>query len=203
LINRAAAALVAALLIGGCGDSSESLLAVAGTDEILGPYQTEPYQAYDPAMLEALGEECAGMLGGIGTAYQLVLADGRGGRRLMLLYASANGFAECFGRFDPEGRPLADGGGTSTGDMPVPLGPSEIRVESGGGGSSDGGEAWAYVHGAAGSGITRVVLELADGTQITASLAGGRFAAWWPGQIETVRVRGYDETGALVADELY
>jgi hypothetical protein len=48
-----------------------------------------------------------------------------------------------------------------------------------------------------------MVLELADGTQITASLAGGRFAAWWPGQIETVRVRGYDETGALVADELY
>jgi hypothetical protein len=203
LINRAVAALLAALLIGGCGDSSESVLAVAGIDEIVGPYQAEPYQAYDPGMLEALGNECAGMLGGIGSAYKLVLADGRGGGRLMLLYASPNGSAECFGRFDSAGRPLTDGGGTSTSDVPLALGSNEIRVESGGGGSSDGGEAWAYLHGAAGSDITRVVLEMADGTQITASLAGGRFAAWWPGQVNTVQVQGYDETGTLVAEEPY
>jgi hypothetical protein len=204
LINRAGAAIVAALLIGGCGESSESLLAVAGIEEILGPYQTEPYQAYDPGMLEALGEECAGIIGDIGSAYRLVLADGRGGGRLMLLYASRNGSAECFGRFDSGGRPLADGGGTSTRDgPPVPLGTSELRAESGGGGSSDGGDAWAYLHGNAGSDIARVVLELADGTAITASLAGGRFAAWWPGQIDPAKIQGYDASGTLVAEQPY
>jgi hypothetical protein len=47
------------------------------------------------------------------------------------------------------------------------------------------------------------VLELADGTAITASLAGGRFAAWWPGQIDPTKIHGYDASGTLVAEQPY
>jgi hypothetical protein len=204
VIRRATIALIATMLVGGCGDSSEPALAVAGVDEILGPYRTEPYRAYDPAMLEAFENECLGMLGGLDTQYELVLADGRGGGRLMLLYTGPDGgSAECFGRFDDTGQPTSDGGGTSSGGVEPPLDGLELRPGSSGGGTSENGEEWSYVHGSAGPGIRGVVIEVGDGARITASLAAGTFGAWWPGGQGPVRIQGFDDAGTLVADEPY
>ena len=71
------------------------------------------------------------------------------------------------------------------------------------GGSSGGPGAWGYLRGSAGSDIGRVVIELADDTRITASTAGGNFAAWWPGEVQPKRILGYDGNGNEVANEPY
>ena len=48
-----------------------------------------------------------------------------------------------------------------------------------------------------------MVIDLADGTNITASVGGGRFAAWWPGEVVATRIRGFDRAGNQVANEPY
>jgi hypothetical protein len=44
-----------------------------------------------------------------------------------------------------------------------------------------GGHPYTLVEGHAGAGVTGTTLLLDDGTKVTASLANGWFAAWWPG----------------------
>ena len=47
--------------------------------------------------------------------------------------------------------------------------------------SSQAGQAYTFVEGRTGSDVTGTTLVLADGTQVTASVSNGWFAAWWPG----------------------
>src|SRR5262245_3436344 len=132
---------------------------------------------------------------------ELVLADGRGGGRLLLVYNGANGAsAECVATIESNGNVVGEGSGSSSGGQDVP-GPLEIRPMSGG--SSGGPGAWSNLHGQVGSEISRVVLELGDGTHITASLSDGRFAAWWPGEQREVRFLGYDASGTEVVNQPY
>jgi hypothetical protein len=200
-LRRSVALAAAVLLVVGCGGSEESTLPVAGVTELLGPYQTEPYRAFDQGLIQDAQAECADSLQGALTVQpQLILADGRGGSRLMLIYGGAGGdTAECVVLIDPNGIPTVDGAGSSTGSDPVQLGPLEIAASSGG--SASGEESWSYLHGNVGSEIGGVLIQLADGTNITASLGGGRFAAWWPGEVVATRIRGFDRAGNLVADQ--
>jgi hypothetical protein len=66
-----------------------------------------------------------------------------------------------------------------------------------------GGGAHSYVTGQIGSEIGGVVIALADGTSVTASIDGGRFAAWWPGEAQPIRVLGFGRAGNQVADQAY
>jgi hypothetical protein len=203
VIHRGALILVASLLAA-CGDSApEPTRVVAGVAELTGPYQTEPYRAFDQGLIQDAQAECADSLQGALTVQpQLILADGRGGSRLMLIYGGAGGdTAECLVRIDPNGIPTVDGAGSSTGSDPAQLGPLEIAASSGG--SASGEDSWSYLHGNVGSEIGGVVIQLADGTGITASLGGGRFAAWWPGEVVATRIRGFDRAGNQVADQPY
>ena len=97
------------------------------------------------------------------------------------------------------GPPSSTATGASSGSAPVQLGPLEIAASSGG--SASGEDSWSYLHGNVGSEIGGVVIALADGTNITASLGGGRFAAWWPGEVVATRIRGFDRAGNQVANE--
>jgi hypothetical protein len=56
------------------------------------------------------------------------------------------------------------------------------------------------VPGQVGSEIGGVVLELVDGSRITASVGGGRHAAWWPNGLQSARILAYDRSGALVGE---
>ena len=47
------------------------------------------------------------------------------------------------------------------------------------------------------------MLELADGNRVTASVGGGRFAAWWPGEAQPTRILGFDRAGIQVANQPY
>jgi len=202
VIHRGALVLVSSLLLAACGESApEPTLTVAGVEEILGLYQTEPYRAFDQGLIQDAQAECADSLQGALTVQpELVLADGRGGSRLMLIYDGAGGdTAECLVRVDPNGIPTVDGAGSSTGSDPAQLGPLEIAASSGG--SASGEDSWSYLHGNIGSEIGGVVIALADGTNITASLGGGRFAAWWPGEAQPKRILGFDRAGTQVANQ--
>ena len=183
--------------------TEESTLPVAGVDELLGPFQTEPYQAFDEGLIRSVGEQCAVSLRGAFNAQPaLLLADGRGGGRIMLIYGEADGdTAECFAKLDPNGTPSVDGSGFSSGAGPAQPGPLEIFPSSGG--SASGEDSTSYLHGSVGSEIGRVVIALSDGTNLTASVGGGRFAAWWPGEAQPTRLRGFDRDGRQVADERY
>ncbi len=199
---KPAIALATALLLAACGGSEESTFPVAGVEEILGPYQTEPYRGFDETLIRSVEEECATALkGGLPLQPELDLADGRGGGRILLVYgAGAGDTAECFAKINPDGTPFVDSTGASSGSAPVQLGPLEIAAS---GGSASGEESWSYLHGSVGSEIGGVVIALADGTNITASLGGGRFAAWWPGEVVATRIRGFDSAGNEVANEPY
>jgi hypothetical protein len=203
VIGRGALVLGTVLLLAACGGSEESTLPVAGVTELLGPYQAEPYRAFDQGLIQDAQAECADSLQGALTVQpELILADGRGGNRLMLIYAGAGGdTAECLVRIDPNGIPTVDGAGSSTGSDPAQLGPLEVHASSGG--SASGEDSWSYLHGNVGSEIGGVVIQLADGTGITASLGGGRFAAWWPGEVQPTRVLGFDRAGNQVANQPY
>ena len=203
MVRGGALVLAAVLLLAACGGTEESTLPVAGVDELLGPYQTEPYRAFDEDLIRSVGEECALSLREAFNAQpQLVLADGRGGGRLMLIYGEADGdTAECLVKIDPNGTPTVDSSGFSSGAGPNQPGPLEIFASSGG--SASGVESSSYLHGAVGSEIGGVVINLADGTTITASVGGGRFAAWWPGEAQPNRILGFDNGGRQVADERY
>jgi len=202
VILRGALVLVFTLLLGACGGTEESTLPVAGVAEIQGPYQSEPFRAFDQSLIRSLDEECAASLGNAFNAQpELLLADARGGGRLMLLYGGARGdTAECLAKVDSDGTAAVDSAGISSGGGPA-AGPLEVFPSSGG--SASGEDSWSYLHCRVGSEIGRVVIELADGTGITASIGGGRFAAWWPGEAQPNRIRGFDRANRLVADERY
>ena len=193
-------AFVAAVLVAGCGESAESSLPVAGVAEIAGPYQAEPYRAFDQAMVQKLEDECAASVAD--GRLELVLADGRGGGRVLLVYGGPdNTSGECFASIDANGAVLIEGSSTASSsgaDLPGAL---EVRPRSGG--SSSGQGAYGYLSGVAGADIGRVVIELGDGTAITASTGGGNFAAWWPGEAQPKRILGYDASGTEVANEPY
>jgi hypothetical protein len=201
---RLAVALVAAVYVAAaCGGSEESTLPVAGVAELLGPYQPEPFRAFDQNLIKTIEDECARSLEGSLTVQpELVLADGRGGGRMMLVFGDGGGTtAECLARIDANGSWFVEGAGSATGSDAPPLGPLEIASSSGG--SASGDTSWSYVHGTVGSEIGGVVLELADGTKLTASVGGGRFAAWWPGEAQATRLIGFDRAGTQVVNQPY
>ena len=180
------------------------MLPVAGVEEILGPYQAEPYRAFGETLIRSLEEECATSLeGALPVQPELVLADGRGGGYVLLVYsAGAGDNAECFARINPDGTPFVDSTGASSGGEPVCLGPLEVAGSSGGTtGSLE--ESYSYLHGSVGSEIGGVVIDLDDGTKLTASIGRGRFAAWWPGKAQPSRIRGFDSAGNQVANQPY
>ena len=198
MIRRSALTLAVALLLCGCGDSAESIVPAARAAELSGPYLAEPYRAFDQALLSMVDEECAAS--NPDNPLELVLVDGRGGGRLLLVYDGPNGAsAECFATIDATGNVVVESSGTSSdGGANLP-GPLEVRAMSGG--SSSGPNAWSYLHGRVGSDISRIVMELPNGDRITASSSGGRFAGWWPGEQMSARILGYDAAGNQVYDE--
>ena len=130
MLCRVAAALLAGVLVSGCGDSGETIIPAAGVSEITGPYRAEPYRAFDPAIIASVEAECRTANGGgllIPPPAALVLADARGAGRLYLMFRGAKGeTGECVGTMDAARRITIDGGGSGSGDDVPGPGPLEI-----------------------------------------------------------------------------
>jgi hypothetical protein len=204
VIHRGALLYVAALLLSACGASQESTLPVAGVAELTGPYQSEPFQAFDPALVTLLQDACLNDFAGevrLAQGLKPVLVDGRGGGRFIVLMAAPNAQTDCIGRLDASGEPFVEGGGSSRelGGPPL-IEPREVAPRGSGSGSGMGVDTYSYVTGQVGSEIGGVVLELADGGRVTASVGGGRYAAWWPGAQHVARILAYDHNGTLLGE---
>jgi hypothetical protein len=204
VIHRGALILVASLL-GACGDSApESTRVVAGVAELIGPYQPEPFQAFDPALVMLLQDACLNDFAGevrLAEGLRPVLVDGRGGGRFMVLLAAPNGQTDCIGQLDASGEPIVEGGGSSRERGGIPLiEPRAVEPGGSGSGSGVGIDNYSYVTGRVGAQVGGVVLELGDSSRVTASVGGGRYAAWWPGAHQVARILAYDQNGALVGE---
>ena len=57
--------------------------------------------------------------------------------------------------------------------------------------------------GIVGSEVGGIVIELGAGTRIGATTAGGRYAAWWPGEQSPTKVLVYDLGGNFVSEQPY
>jgi len=49
--------------------------------------------------------------------------------------------------------------------------------------------------------VTAVTIALADGRTVTASVGGGHWLAWWPGDVGATTVSGLDAAGQIVVEE--
>jgi hypothetical protein len=184
-LTVAAISLALAALIVGCDDAP-----VASADpvrDVGAPWQAGPFRIADDT-LQAAVRACRPPDGGlIPLASTLVLADVRGGNRIVLLYVGPRvesytclALGSTGGSFDM--------GPTTGGDRRSaegPLTPSEIRPEPivpilfdaapGGTGSQ-----MSIATGRIGKGIEAIDLLLGSGTSVRASTANGWYAAWWP-----------------------
>ena len=102
-----------------------------------------------------------------------VLIDSRGPFSFVI-YASENATATCID--GPQFTSVLGANGPGAGVAPA----GEIRLISEHLTTRDG-HPYSLVEGHVGAGVTATTLVLADGTKVTASLANGWFAAWWPG----------------------
>ena len=144
MIHRGALILASSLLLSACGKSApESTRVVAGVAELTGPYQPEPFQAFDPELVTLLRDTCLHDFAGevrLAEGLKPVLVDGRGGGRFIVLLAAPDGEAECIGKLDASGTPSSEGGGSSSGGGGAQsIGPREVLP--GGSGSGSGGAA--------------------------------------------------------------
>ena len=110
-------------------------------------------------------------------AWRAVLVDTRGPYTAMILEAPNEGQASCFSGPTPASTFV--GVGPASGESDVPTG--QIDVTSSGSLRVVNGDVYSQADGRVGSGVTSVTIVLADGSRVTATSAGGRFLAWWPG----------------------
>jgi hypothetical protein len=127
---------------------------------------------------ESTGNDFAGSLG----RWKPVVNDVRGVNVLVILTAptaTATALATCLTGADFRPGPSE----AATAPAPTAV-PGTISKSSGSGGLASGKVGGLYaqlLEGAAGTGVTRVVLVLSDGTHVRTTVAGGYYAAWWPG----------------------
>jgi hypothetical protein len=133
----------------------------------------------------------------------LAVIDARGADTAIVVIVEPNAHSECLVAREAGAYGVSSAGGTAGGDAIQPVAPREIanvNVSTGermlgpvGSGPS------TYIVGQAGADVGVIDLALGDGRRVRASLWGrGWFAAWWPGEEETVRFEVVDKNGVLI-----
>ncbi len=172
-------------------------------DPLAGPWRTTPV-GIDPALRLEVERACRASMLPFPPLTQLVLVDARGQGRLQAIFAGPTGQqATCMDmEIDADGRVQAMGGGsTGEGDgKPVEIGPFELRSQGSMSSGAPGAVTSSLTSGMAGPGIASIVLEAPGQPQITASLANGWYAVWFPGAWpRATKVIGLDAFGTEVA----
>lgn len=118
--------------------------------------------------------------GSSGSLPPLLLTDSRGPFEL-LLYGGSGGEFVCLWN---DG--FIGGSGSTDGIGLLPPASNQAVGVPGVGFSSDRGAPYTYAIGRAGTGVTGVTLELADGTSVETTLQNGFYGAWWPTKTDVV-----------------
>ncbi|MBL7253023.1 hypothetical protein [Paractinoplanes lichenicola] len=129
------------------------------------------------------------------TAADILLAERRGRATLALVRKDGTGLTACFVLDPAEG---AAGGDLLDTATPQPVN-GRARIETMG--ATEGKEGWySDVIGRAGADVTKLEIELPDGTNVQASVRNGWWVAWWPGheggKADGVRVVVHTSSGS-------
>ena len=173
-----------AVIVFGCSSETPSASAPLRAD---GPWQAVPIP-FDPTFAATAEAACGRTRPGL----LPLLHDLRGMSTDIIVSASAVGSGYCIA--DP-----SSGGGlkatedSTTDKIAPPLDPRIVAASIVTAGPDANGDPRGILIGRAGDAVGRVRIVLADGREVTATLARGWFAAWWPGDVGAV---------SLVADDL-
>ncbi len=180
-----------ALLIMGCGSPDTASISPA-----FGPWQSEPV-TLDPGLAAAAEQACHASTKPPGAGTVAVLHDQRGFGIDTSTWTGPGQLAWC--------QVIGDGAGGATwisGDAGIRvldrLDPTELQVETWGRITRLAGPRRAFTSGWVGAGIPRVRINLADGSSLYATVGGGAFYAWWPGESEPMTFVAEDATGATI-----
>jgi len=144
----------------------------------------------------ALDESPGNSLAGLGT-WKPIAHDVRGVNVLVMLTAptaTATALATCLTGADFRPAEALVG-------APAPTAaPGTISGWSEGGSASRRGRGpWVEdLNGAAGAGVTKVLLVLSNGSHVKATVAAGYYAAWWPGHALPVSAEVTTESGTTI-----
>ena len=192
-----AAATLVTFAVAGCGADNPDPVEVHAISE---PWRPEPF-AVAPEVLASARGPCLDMqqrAPNMPQGVSLAVADARGGSKILLVYAGPNAEADCLVEILPSGDAGPTSGGSSVGDAFQPMAAGAVKSE-GGSSIEDGPNPVSSIVGRAGPGVARVVVSLAGGRQVAATLGpSGWFAAWWPDATAVSGLTAYDGAGAVI-----
>jgi hypothetical protein len=147
--------------------------------------------APDPALAtQALAARSACLMDATEGQVRILVQDRRTAQTAAFLVASATMFGSCI---------ITNGSGSSSGGGgPAPgamAGPISVDSNAGGGAGS---AQTRLLGGRVVSQASRVVVALADGRTVIASLNGGYWLAWWPDTTFATTVAAFDSAGAAL-----
>jgi hypothetical protein len=185
--TRAAIGLAAAALVAGCGLAREATPA----EDALQAWSDHPLAPDAAIAMQALTTHSACLMESPPGQVRILVQDRRTPQTAAFLVASPTMFGSC----------IVNGGsgGSSGGSGPAP-GPMAAAVTidsiaSGGSARAQGRLLGGRVVGQA----SQVVVALADGRSVVASLNNGYWLAWWPDTTTAVSVEATDAAGAQLA----
>lgn len=111
--------------------------------------------------------------------WHTVLADTRGTSTMILLEAAkGQAQASCLSAGSPSSAVISVG---PVGGQTASVAAGQAQVVSTGSQGAVLGHPFTSIEGRVGAGVTGVAVVLDDGTHVSATVANGHFAAWWPG----------------------
>jgi hypothetical protein len=190
-VNRGArllaVSLVAAAAVSGCwvtrveGPPQDDLSTWSNTP--LPPSVELASQAADPNGSCTAGPD--------GERVTVILQDRRTEWTAAFIFRGATTFGSCIVTSQ------ASSGGS--GPLPEPM-RSALSIDVNGFGTGSSGD----IHelgGRVAADVTAVTISLADGRTVIASVGGGHWLAWWPGDADATNVTGLDAAGQAVVEE--
>ena len=173
-------------------------VATASPSVALAPWQPQPVVPLDRRLATAAETKCRARTPEA-DGLDVVLHDQRGDGIDTVIFAGAEGKAQCQVAGDPGGTVVFLASGGTIGHVMSTPGASDIAIA--GMGSSSGSQTGSVtdISGRAGAAVASVRIRLADGRQILATTSNGWFYAWWPGEAVAVLLVGDDATGRMIA----
>ena len=182
--NRTAIGLAVAALVAGCGPVGVAAPAGDG-----GQAWSERPLAPEPALAtEALATHSACLMGGTAGQVRILVQDRRAAQTAAFLVASPTMLGSCL---------VSGGTGASSGGGGLAPGPMAAAVSIDA--NASGGATTAQNRLLGGRVVphaSKVVVALADGRSVVASLNNGYWLAWWPDTAPARAVEATDATGA-------
>jgi hypothetical protein len=174
----------AALIISGCG---ALFTAIQPAPDDFRDWSPVPLAA-DPALSAEARESCSGDPNA--APMPLLFQDRRTAKTALVVFGRENDYLMCSVSH-------AGGGGFGAGGSAIGAPAGDLTIESGEGAIAN--SAVTVADGRIRVPAAGVRIVRADGLRVEASVGGGRWLAWWPGDSRVVRVVAYDLSGAEVA----